>query len=69
MFFLKCFFLTVFHHAKIKGIKRLATVIELRNKNEQNVISYSQIMKIEIISCEQIIVHFILNKLVDISRR
>ena len=56
MFFLKCFFFffTIFHHAKIKGIKELATVIELRNKNEQNVISYSQIKKIKNISCEEI---------------
>ena len=30
------------------------TVIALRNKNEQNVISYSQIKKIESISCEEI---------------
>ena len=52
------------------------TVTELRNKNEQNVISYSQIKKIENISCEGIsnncgllIAHIKLKKLVHISRR
>ena len=49
------------------------TVIELRNKNEQNVINYSQIKKIENISCKEIsnnwnllIAKIILNKLVYI---
>ena len=43
------FFFTTYHHTKIKGIKSYNnTVIELRNKNEQNVISYSEIKKIEI---------------------
>ena len=53
-------------------MNKIVTVIELRNKNEQNVISYSQIEKIENISCEEIsnnynllIVHIILNKLVQ----
>ena len=60
-FTLKCFF-TTYYHTKIKGIKELqhshvnmVTVIELQNKNEENVISYySQIKKIENISCEEI---------------
>ena len=48
------------------------TVIELRNKNEQNVISYSQIKKIENMFCKEISNScnlLILNKLVRISRR
>ena len=52
------------------------TVIELRNKSEQNMISSNQIKKIENISCEEIsnncnllIAHIILNKFVHISRR
>ena len=74
MLFLKCFF-TTYYHTKIKGIKEL-TVIELQNKNEQNVISYCQIKKIENISgakisnnCNLLIAHNILNDLVHISRR
>ena len=57
-------------------LKEELTVIELRNKNEQNVISYRQIKKIENVSCEEIsnncnllIAHIILNQLVHISRR
>ena len=57
-------------------LKEELTVIELRNKNEQNVISYGQIKKIENVSCEEIsnncnllIAHIILNQLVHISRR
>ena len=47
------FLFTAYHHTKIKGIKDL-TVIELRNKNELNVISYRQMKKIENISCAEI---------------
>ena len=57
-------------------MNKRVTVIELRNKNEQNVISYSQIKKIQNISgeeissnCSLLIGHIILNKLVHISRR
>ena len=56
-------------------IKEL-TVIDLRNKNKQNVISYRQIKKIENISCAEIskncnllVAHIILNNLVHIIRR
>ena len=69
------FLFTAYHHTKIKGIKEL-TVIELRSKNEQNVISYRQIMKIEDVSCAEIsnncnllIAQIILNNLVQIIRR
>ena len=41
------FLFTTYHHTKIKGIKEL-TLIELRNKNEQNMISYRQIKKTKI---------------------
>ena len=60
---------------KIKRIKEL-TVIELRNKNKQNVFSFRQIKKIENISCAKIsnncdllIAHTMLNNLVHVIRR
>ena len=69
------FLFIAYYHTKIKGIKEL-TIIELRNKNEQNVISYRQIEKIENVSCAEIsnnfnllIAHIILNNLVHIIRR
>ena len=59
----------------MKGIKEW-TVIELRNKNEENEISYRQINKIENVSCAEIsnnckllIAHIILNNLVHIISR
>ena len=67
--FLKCCFynLSAYQNKRNKRV----TVTELRNKIEQNVISYRQIKKIENISCEEIssncsllIAHIKLNKLV-----
>ena len=69
------FLFTTYHHTKIKEIKEL-TVSELRNKNEQNVISYRKIKKIENISCAEIsnncnllIVHIILNVAIPTKRK
>ena len=49
MFYLKCFF----YNSSLYQNKKV-TVIELRNENEQNVISYRKLRKIENISCEKI---------------
>ena len=64
--------LSSYHNKRNKRV----TVIELRNKNEQNMIGYSQIKKIEYMFCEEIsnncnllIAHIILNQLVHVSRR
>ena len=71
---LKLYFYNLSSHEN-KRNKRV-TVTVLQNENDQNVITYSQIKKIENISfgeisnnCDLLIAHIILNKLVHISKR